>query len=136
MRRWMVWSFTMFWLVCPSVGMAQVYLCKPDIKYTCNKDGCSRETEGFQHAEVFEYNKKTAKLSACLWDSCYEGNALVFKEKASGAFTVIGKLLPAHRQYEPMTVSLTIDKNGNFTCVWGYGADGLTFDMGKYKIVK
>jgi hypothetical protein len=51
--------------------------------------------------------------------------------------TAIGKLSPsAHPGNEPITVSITIDEKGNFTSIWGYDSEGLTFDMGKCELLK
>mgnify|MGYP000933786422 CR=1 FL=1 len=124
-------------LMSPVTGIAQEYNCIPVIKYECTKDQCEKITEDFQDAESFGYNKKTNKISACLWTNCYASKATVFKDKASGTFTAFGKLTPtAHPGNEPIVVSLTIDTSGNFNAVWGYNSQDLTFDLGKCRLSK
>lgn len=112
------------------------YDCRPDIKYECTVDQCEKITSDFQHAEWFAYSTTTGELSACLWTNCYAAKATVFRDPASGDLTVMGKLIPtAHPGNEPIIVSLTIgtgnNDTANFTAVWGYRNEGLTFDMGK-----
>ena len=118
------------------------YDCRPDIKYECTVDQCEKMVSDFQHAEWFAYSTTTGELSACLWTNCYAAKATVFIDPASGNLTAIGKLIPtAHPGNEPIIVSLTIgngnnDDTGNFTAVWGYRNEGLTFDMGKCALRK
>jgi hypothetical protein len=120
-------------LIVPIVTIAQNYDCTPVVQFSCSKDKCDKTTENFQHAEHFYYNKDSRKLSACLWTNCYSGTATVLEYKDSGEFTAIGKLKPDHspNNYNPMIISITIGKQGNFNAIWGYGSQGLTFDMGK-----
>ncbi|SFN41746.1 hypothetical protein [Nitrosospira briensis] len=127
-------------LLCPAIAFAQEdqeYDCKPDIKYECTADQCEKITSDFQHAESFAYSTKTGVVSACLWTNCYAGKATVFEDAASGSLTVIGRLVPsAHPGNKPILVSLTMEASGNhdarnFTAIWGYRGDSLTFDMGK-----
>lgn len=131
-------SFLFFGLlIIAAYGNAEIYKCKPEVKHSCAHDKCETETEGFQHAEFFEFNSKTSKISACLWTNCYEGKATLFKDKSSSDFTAIAKLLPtAHRGNSPLTVSLTIGKKGKFTAIWSYGSENITMDMGKYELTK
>ncbi len=118
------------------------YDCRPDIKYECTVDQCEKIVSDFQHAEWFAYSTATGELSACLWTNCYAAKATVFRDPASGDLTAMGKLMPtAHPGNEPIIVSLTIDTGnnddaGNFTAVWGYRNEGLTFDMGKCALRK
>ncbi|SDA28956.1 hypothetical protein SAMN05216315_14022 [Nitrosospira sp. Nsp18] len=118
------------------------YDCRPDIKYECTIDQCEKIVSDFQHAEWFAYSTATGELSACLWTNCYAAKATVFRDPASGNLTAIGKLIPtAHPGNEPIIVSLTIDSGNNddtrnFTAVWGYRNEGLTFDMGKCALRK
>lgn len=118
------------------------YDCRPDIKYECTIDQCEKIVSDFQHAEWFAYSTATGELSACLWTNCYAARATVFRDPASGNLTAIGKLIPtAHPGNEPIIVSLTIgngnnDDTVNFTAVWGYRNEGLTFDMGKCAVRK
>jgi len=137
MRRTTTFVLVLFCLAFNGTGFAEVYKCRPEIKYECSKENCERNTEGFQHAENFDFDGKTAKMSACLWTNCYEGKALVFKDKSTSTFTAVGRLAPsAHPGNEPITVSMTVDSKGSFTAIWGYGSEGLTFDMGKCEIPK
>ena len=124
----------------PAIGFAEAdgeYDCRPDIKYECTADQCERITSDFQHAESFAYSTKTGKISACLWTNCYADKATVFRDTASGSLTAVGRLTPtAHPGNEPIVVSLTMEASGNhdtrnFTAIWGYRGDRLTFDMGK-----
>ena len=117
------------------------YDCRPDIKYECTVDQCEKTISDFQHAEWFAYSTTTGELSACLWTNCYAAKATVFRDPASGNLTAIGKLIPtAHPGNEPIIVSLTIgvgnNDTTNFTAVWGYRNEGLTFDMGKCAVRK
>ena len=127
-------------LLSPATSFAQEdqeYDCRPDIKYECTADQCEKITSDFQHAESFGYSTKTGEISACLWTNCYGDKATVFRDTASGSLTVIGRLIPtAHPGNEPIIVSLTIEASGNrdardFTAIWGYRGNRLTFDMGK-----
>ena len=127
-------------LLSPAITFAeedQEYDCKPDIKYECTANQCEKITSDFQHAESFAYSTETREISACVWTNCYAGKATVFMDAASGSLTVIGRLIPsAHPGNKPIIVSLTMEASGNhdarnFTAIWGYRGDGLTFDMGK-----
>ena len=135
MKKFYLYAAVLYFLF-PTMSIAQQYDCTPNIKYECSKDKCERITEDFQHAEGFTYDKKKAKLSACLWTNCYSGKASAFEDKASKNLTVIGRLTPSHTGNEPITASLTIDSTGNFTAIWNYGSEGLTFDMGKCVLKK
>jgi hypothetical protein len=124
----------------PAIGFAQEdgeYDCRPDIKYECTADQCEKITSDFQHAESFAYSTKTGEISACLWTNCYTDKGTVFRDTASGSLTVVGRLIPAaHPGNEPIIVSLTMETSGShdtrdFTAIWGYRGDRLTFDMGK-----
>lgn len=127
---------TVFWFILSGNGMAEVFYCKPEVKYQCSREECDRSTEGFQHAEYFEFNDRTSKITACLWTNCYQGKVVIFRDKASGTLTATGKLAPAHPGNPPAVVTLTLDKIGNFTAAWGYGGEGLVIDIGKYGRVK
>ncbi|MBA4141747.1 MAG: hypothetical protein H0X43_01825 [Nitrosospira sp.] len=149
--RWHVtspaWTPVFTLLLAPAAGFSHEYKyreydCRPDIKYECTAVQCEKISSGFQHAESFTYNTRNGEISACLWTNCYAASATVFKDEAAGTLTAIGELMPhAHPGNKPIIVSLTIKtaepadiadkKDGNFTAVWGYRNDGLTFDMGK-----
>jgi hypothetical protein len=121
-------------LLAPALCVAQDYDCRPSVKYECTQERCDRIVSNFQHAESFTYERKTARLSACLWTNCYASKANVFVDRESGTFTAVGKLTPqAHPGNDSILVSLTIDSSSNFSAVWGYGGKDLTFDMGTCK---
>lgn len=121
----------------PWVAAAETFQCKPLVKYECAAEQCERVTQDFQHAESFGFDRKTRRLSACLWTSCYQGKATLLKGKAAGALTAVGKLEPdAPGGTEPLVFSLTIDSGNQFTAVWGYAGKSLTFDMGACEVSK
>lgn len=120
-------------LACSSVVVATEYRCQPAVKNYCSIEGCTTETEGFQHAEVFIYNSDGPALGACLWTNCYTGKASQFISTDGEQTTVVGQLEPEHspEMYSPMLVSLTVDKQLGFTAIWQYSGKGVTLDHGK-----
>jgi hypothetical protein len=111
-------------------AFAQEYSCAPSVKYACTIESCERGTSGFQQVESFNYSSRTGTLRACLWTSCFSGKAIAIRE-TSGTITAFGELTPeGPAAVVPITLSLTLDKQGKFTAVWSYGTDGLIFDFG------
>lgn len=107
--------------------------CRPLSQVTCGEAECTRQTEGFQHAESFSFDPASQMLGACLWTRCYSAKAQVFRATPKSAeVTAMAVLVPENRadQHEPLVVSLTIDAARRFVAVWQYRADGLVFDQG------
>lgn len=120
-------------LLFPVNTFATEYRCQPTVKHYCDAERCTTETEGFQHAESFFYNSDGPALGACLWTNCYGGTASRFVSADGGQTTVIGQLAPEHSpdMYSPLLVSLTIDKQMNFTAMWQYQGGAVTLDQGR-----
>ena len=125
-----------FFISCASVAAASEYRCQPTVKHYCAADGCTTETEGFQHAEVFFYNSEGPALGACLWSNCYAGKASQFGSADGKQTTVIGQLAPEHspEMYSPILVSLTLDREFTFTAIMQYRGGGVTLDHGKCQL--
>jgi hypothetical protein len=112
-------------------AFATPYRCVPSVQYACSAEHCVRTTEGFQHAESFSFDPDRGVLGACLWTSCFEGTAQVFRGGDDGSFTVIAALkADGDMATSPRVLSLTVDDKRRFVAVWQYEGTGLTFDQG------
>ncbi len=135
MKGWWVSAVFVF---CSSLAGAAEYRCQPTVKHYCAADGCTTETEGFQHAEGFFYNSDGPVLGACLWTNCYTGTASSFVSADGAQTTLIGQLVPDHspEMYPPLLISLTLDKQLTFTALWQFSGGGVTLDLGKCETQK
>lgn len=107
-------------------------VCRPSSKHHCDADGCARETEGFQHAEVFYYHHEAKVLTACLWTNCYSDTVSVFVAPDKTQTSLVGWLPPDHSpdMYPPMLITMTIDSEHRFTASWQHQGNGITLDHG------
>ena len=111
---------------------ADSFVCKPSAKNYCSIEGCTLETEGFQHAEAFYYNNDGPAIGACLWTVCYTGKATRFLSGDGEQTTLIGQLDAEHspQMYPPLLVSITIDQQLRFSAIWHYSSESLMIDHG------
>lgn len=119
-----------FTAIAPVHCVAQEYKCTPNVKYECTAERCDSISSEFAHAESFSYDLKTRIFTACLWTNCYSGRPIVLIDKKLSAFTLSGRLRPAHSGNDPMTVTMTVVSNTKFIATWDLNGDSLTIDMG------
>jgi hypothetical protein len=100
-------------------------VCKPEVKYECSPQGCSRQTEGFAHAESYRYDAARGVLTACLWSGCFEGKAR--RTGQQGLLVVTGDLKGP--KGERFSFSLTQTPDGGFSAVW-HDASAPVLSMG------
>lgn len=115
-----------------AVPNASDLVCRPSSKHYCDAGGCARETEGFQHAEVFYYHHEAKTLTACLWTNCYSDTVSVFISPDKTQKSLVGWLPPDHspEMYPPMLITMTIDNDNHFTVSWQHQGNGVTLDHG------
>lgn len=132
MKKIVITSFCLLCVAQITEANANDLVCRPSSKNFCAAEGCTLETEGFQHAEVFYFHDDAKVLTACLWTNCYSGQAFVHLGPASSEKSVFGILQPDHspEMYSPMLVTLTVDSDNHFTASWQHSGKGLTLDHG------
>jgi len=107
---------------------AEIYDCRPEVKYECSGPACERITEGFRHAEYFIFSESDETLAACLWTGCYEGVSTKYMHP--DGFTAVGRLQKDGSRDEAKLLSLSVSNDKRFTAIWNHSGDGTTLDMG------
>lgn len=101
-------------------AVAQTYTCPPTHKLWCDPTACHAESEGFQVSEVYLWDSKTQLLTACMGESCFEGQAHILQKSPLKLWAALRSTDPDRASAPPVfDVLLDIDTNQRFRVLMG-----------------